>query len=821
MPRILMEKARPAPLISLLLAIAAAWQAAGAAGGQAIQVTNYQDGETIRYPVPLLRGTLAGAAATAVTVVNASSKRDTREIAGLAHKGRFKALTELVPGENKLLLRSGRAEVPLTLRYKPQTNPYVVRIIYLTDTAGDTQYQTPLANDPQDFRGKLDTAMKLMQTFTAESLHDQGLPRAAFNLELGPDGKVDVHLLRGDRSMADYHTLDGNQLWGHAAGLVARQLPSKTATNLVVPAFTRFDPKTKKVYSHTALGGGTLALFGGGDLFAWPNSLKDAQKAFTDATRVDPAKLFSDSVGRHTFWANASTTIGAALHELGHTFGLPHSRDPHDIMTRGIDRLNRFFTFVEPPHAGRKDPYEFKDDETACWAPVSAQALVPSRFFAMDARPFSDEPRTGIRLDAASASLIVESDNGIRYISVNAYGDNFGTEAIYPIPLERGKEPPTLAAIPVAAIGKRVASTQVSLHVIDGQGLTTWARVPELFDGPFVQAWRFADATLPWKDAKAFPQVDETTLKQIEASAAKASLVRSRGPFVDFNALSPAKGRAFVASYAVRTIRSEAPRKLKLITGSDDALRVWLNGRLVQSVLALRGAAPNADTAEVELRQGENTLVAEVSQAGGGWGLFLRLEDAGGAKLELHDDGSVEAVDARAADRIKALLLGPFVRKWRLAPETRPWRDKGSFVPLDAAALRVIEASAASASLVGDEAAPCLDLTQLFPKDRQTDVAAYAFRLLRSDRAREVRFFTGSDDALRVWLNGKLVVQVLELRGVKPDSESAEAMLEKGENRLLVEVSNGVGGWGLALRIEDSDGKDLLLADDGNLTPAS
>jgi hypothetical protein len=276
------------------------WLAAGPLGGRAageaakadrpIAVENYADGETIRFPVPLIRGRLADAKLTSVTVVNTSSKRDTRELAGLAYKGRFKALAELLPGENRLVIRAGGSELPLRLIYRPQANTRLVRAIYFTDKTGRTEFQTPLANDPRDWRGKLDTAMKLMQTFTAERMHDAGYGRVTFNLELDAEGKVKVHLLKGPQDVAHYHQIKDGQLYGEIGHEVARQLPREHAHSLVVPAMTRFDPNTGKVYAHTALGGGDLALFGGGDLFTWPNSIADAQKAFMDDTPVDPKK---------------------------------------------------------------------------------------------------------------------------------------------------------------------------------------------------------------------------------------------------------------------------------------------------------------------------------------------------------------------------------------------------------------------------------------------------------------------------------------------------------------------------------------------------
>jgi len=627
---------------------------AHAAASPPITLANYTDGATLRYPVPILRGTLADAKATEVTVVNTSSKRDTREMKGLAHKGKFIALSELVPGENKLAIRSGKHKMPLTLHYKPQTNPYLVRIVYFTDKDGNTNYQTPLPDDKQDWRGKLDTAMKLLQSFTAESLHDGGFGRRTFNIELDENGKVKVHLLQGDRSMAEYHKLDGNQLYGHIGGMIRRKLWRPRTNYLAIPAFTRLDPKTGKLYCHTALGGGNLALFGGGDLFAWPSSLAEVQPAFLNARRVDPKRVFSDSVGRHTFWAIASTTIGAALHELGHTFGLPHTVHPHDIMTRGIDRLNRYVTFVEPPHARRGKPYEFKTNEIACWPPVSAAALAHCRHFALDDRPWSDTNTTDVSLDTDKAEIVVRSDNGVRYIGVFRNG----ATRQFTCPAPADKPAPTEARISAADLGKRIKSDAFTLRILDGQGLWKGVDVASLLAGPSVRAWRFATVTQPWRDKGAFPPVDEGKLQEIVASAKGQGLVVSRQGFVDFLPRFPGRARANAAGYVVRTIRCDGPRKVKILTGSDDALRLWLNGRLVQKVLALRSASADAESVAVELRKGENTLVAEVSNGIGGWGLYLRFEDEHGAPLELKDDGTLASRQKDPKERIRTLLRG-------------------------------------------------------------------------------------------------------------------------------------------------------------------
>lgn len=610
------------------------------ASAPANRVTNLTDGQTLRYSTPLLAGTLADANLAAVTVTNTSSARATREMAGLAHKGRFKALTELVPGENKLVIQAGTEQLNLTLNYRPQTNPYVVRAIYWTDKTGDANFQTPIANDPQDYRGKLDTAMKLMQSFTAERMNDLGFGRVTFNLELDANGMVNVHVMRGSKAAAEYAAVPDQNWYSLAAGEVGRKLPNPLAHNLVIPAYTRFDANTQKVYAHTALGGGNLALFGGGDLFAWPDNLQQAQRAFMDANQVDPRKFFSDSVGRHTYWAIASTTIGAALHELGHTFGLPHSVDNEDIMTRGIDRFNRFFTFADPPHARRKQAYEFKDTEIGWWAPASAAMLAPCRFFALDARDWSEAKKTEFHLSDDGNSIVIESPNGLAGVTVNRVNEH-GTEAFYPLAINRAA-PPNRLAVNIAELARpRLPQANLALHVIDTQGLSSRIRLSELSAGPYVQDWQFASLTAPWNDTGRFVPVDANRLAEIEASAATTKLAHSHSTFVDFLALCPTKKNSNVVGYAFRTIRCDSPRIVKIYTGSDDALRVWVNGKCVTQALALRGAVPDSECHSAELIKGDNRLLVEVSQFGGGWGLYLRLEDDKGNHLRLKDDGTL------------------------------------------------------------------------------------------------------------------------------------------------------------------------------------
>ena len=71
----------------------------------------------------------------------------------------------------------------------------------------------------------------------------------------------------------------------------------------------------------------------------------------------------------------------------------------------------------------------------------------------------------------------------------------------------------------------------------------------------------------------------------------------------------------------------------------------------------------------------------------------------------------------------------------------------------------------------------------------------YGSIVLDSPRRQNPKMFVGSDDAVKVWLNGKLVHEKITRRSAKDYRESFPVTLKKGTNTLLVAVGNVTGGW--------------------------
>jgi len=79
-------------------------------------------------------------------------------------------------------------------------------------------------------------------------------------------------------------------------------------------------------------------------------------------------------------------------------------------------------------------------------------------------------------------------------------------------------------------------------------------------------------------------------------------------------------------AYAAAVIECQQPTFAILKIGSNDRIKVWLNGIQVHYYPSVRSSGPDADNVAVSLSQGKNVLLAKVDQEGAGWFMYARLE---------------------------------------------------------------------------------------------------------------------------------------------------------------------------------------------------
>jgi hypothetical protein len=74
-------------------------------------------------------------------------------------------------------------------------------------------------------------------------------------------------------------------------------------------------------------------------------------------------------------------------------------------------------------------------------------------------------------------------------------------------------------------------------------------------------------------------------------------------------------------------------QSVRFLIGSDDGIKLWVNGELVHANNAVRGLTPDQDRAQGELREGGNDLLAKITQHTVGCGMTLRITALDGAEI--------------------------------------------------------------------------------------------------------------------------------------------------------------------------------------------
>ncbi len=102
--------------------------------------------------------------------------------------------------------------------------------------------------------------------------------------------------------------------------------------------------------------------------------------------------------------------------------------------------------------------------------------------------------------------------------------------------------------------------------------------------------------------------------------------------FVDLAAVLGNPGNC--AGFLRTKLWSPKAQRARLEIGSDDGVKVWLNGKVVHDKDVPRSFTLNEDKVPVDLKAGWNELLVKVVQGGGGWCVAVRVCAADGRKLE-------------------------------------------------------------------------------------------------------------------------------------------------------------------------------------------
>jgi hypothetical protein len=164
------------------------------------------------------------------------------------------------------------------------------------------------------------------------------------------------------------------------------------------------------------------------------------------------------------------------------------------------------------------------------------------------------------------------------------------------------------------------------------------ATYENLKPGQFLRNWLFlGPVDIPWKGSGYFPD-EETSNKFFDTESLNLERfepqVKIAGNDYEWAALHSEYGvidltavfdKWFVVAYAWAQVEMPEQTNAVLGIGSDDCIKVWLNGKLVHEHRGGRGVVADSDHVPVTFNKGKNQLVLKILNYGGPWGFACRL----------------------------------------------------------------------------------------------------------------------------------------------------------------------------------------------------
>lgn len=129
-------------------------------------------------------------------------------------------------------------------------------------------------------------------------------------------------------------------------------------------------------------------------------------------------------------------------------------------------------------------------------------------------------------------------------------------------------------------------------------------------------------------ETECFKNEAQVTPKEGDVSGGKEwKLYSSSGDMVDFEDKELFGAYDFCDGYAYIEVKSPQRKEVRLLLGSDDGIKVWLNGRNILTNDIPRGFGVDADKLNVILEPGWNRLLLKINDIGGQWCFSARFSD--------------------------------------------------------------------------------------------------------------------------------------------------------------------------------------------------
>lgn len=206
-------------------------------------------------------------------------------------------------------------------------------------------YFTPSDRDPEArYRERLDAILEDIRAFYRDGMDRAGLGAKTFDLDRDADGKLIIHLVKGEETDAAYRRSGHQQNQSSdvssreriekdcRSALKAAGISSENETVLIFCNLARWDEKTRRFSHHSPYAGSGDST--GGLCFAVDSVILNADDLSRKEPQLNDAEWGDESLGKFN-----TIFIGGIAHELGHAFSLPHCGERRDEKSRGVSLM--------------------------------------------------------------------------------------------------------------------------------------------------------------------------------------------------------------------------------------------------------------------------------------------------------------------------------------------------------------------------------------------------------------------------------------------------------------------------------------------------
>ncbi|KAL3229121.1 putative zinc metalloproteinase [Nakaseomyces bracarensis] len=343
-----------------------------------IELFNLRANEELFSPCVVVHGKLNSKSANNIQVQHPQLPPLTFPV----NDGFFKATIILTPGANRLsFITDTNISKTVDCFYSPLDQNLPIHLCLVVAKDSPLQFDSPASQIQKEGGNGLDLAVKkmrigarLMQAFTNEQMLRNGFGHRTikfveeytwdtqFEQRIAMRNTIKVHIVRSDKTTNEIRDIDVAQqnpnakrsgdLFGMAMDALRKYGgPFTQGEKPVMAACVFLDAHWdgKLIRGHAALGGGDdqfrLAIFGSHGMYSWPTSMEQVIPYFLDSTKVSTKEVANDANQCGTHWECLNVTLGAFMHEIGHSLGSPHQ--VNGVMLRDYITLNRSFLTKE------------------------------------------------------------------------------------------------------------------------------------------------------------------------------------------------------------------------------------------------------------------------------------------------------------------------------------------------------------------------------------------------------------------------------------------------------------------------------------------